>query len=168
MTEIRCKRKYWEGRSWLQIQLRLPVTCTTAHLYSRPKAYISRIYLALNRSTLNCLVLLWSMTVAWELFSFPFLTELGQTSTRESKIFWLCLPIRNILVKIIFTSQTYLSTEGVVHEPEKISEEISVGVLAELVQDKPVPQIAVAQHVLTAGQVGGREAPDLEDDEEPS
>ena len=26
----------------------------------------------------------------------------------------------------------------------------------------------MAQHVLTAGQVGGREAPDLEDDKEPS
>ena len=76
--------------------------------------------------------------------------------------------MRNILVKIIFTTQTDLSSEGVVHEPEQISEEISVGVLAELVEDEPVPQIAVAQHVLTAGQVGGREAPDLEDDKEPS
>ena len=75
--------------------------------------------------------------------------------------------MKNILArKYCFGRETDLSSEGAVHEPEEISEEVSVGVLAELVEDEPVPQVAVAQHVLTAGQVGTGEAPDLDQDEE--
>ena len=62
---------------------------------------------------------------------------------------------------------THLSSEGAVHEPEEISEEVAVGVLAELVQDEPVAEVAVAKDVLTAGHVGVSETSDLNDDEEP-
>ena len=43
-----------------------------------------------------------------------------------------------------------------------------VRVLAELVEDKPVPQVAMTQDRLDGGHVGGGEPSDLEDDEEPS
>ena len=60
-----------------------------------------------------------------------------------------------------------LSCEGTVHQLEQVSEEVAVGVLAELVQDEPVAEIAVTEDVLAGWHVRGGEAPDLDDDEEP-
>jgi len=81
----------------------------------------------------------------------PLLAQLGEAASGQSEVFGL-----------------RLSCEGAVHELEEISEEVAVGVLTELVQDEPVPEVAVAQHVLAGRHVRGGEASDLHDDEDPS
>ena len=50
--------------------------------------------------------------------------------------------------------------------PEKISEEVSVGVLAELVENKPVTKIAMSQNTATGGKVGVSETSDAEEEKD--
>ena len=44
---------------------------------------------------------------------------------------------------------------------EEISEEVGVGVLAELVEDKPVTKIAVVKDITTGGEISMGEPPGL-------
>ena len=47
----------------------------------------------------------------------------------------------------------HLGVEALLEGAEKISEEVGVGVLAQLVQHEPVPQVAVAEHLGWSFQV---------------
>ena len=98
----------------------------------------------------------------------PLLAQLGEAASGQSEVFGLRLKNKIISFAALDWQITDLSCEGAVHELEEISEEVAVGVLTELVEDKPVPEVAVAQHVLAGGHIWGGEASDLDDDEEPS
>jgi hypothetical protein len=50
--------------------------------------------------------------------------------------------------------------------PKKISEEISVGVLAELVENKPVTEIAVSKNTAAGGKIGMSETSGAEEDKD--
>ena len=49
---------------------------------------------------------------------------------------------------------------------EEVSEEVSVGVLAQLIQNKPVPQITVVKNTLARGDVSMCESSNLDDDQD--
>ena len=97
----------------------------------------------------------------------PLLAQLGEAASGQSEVFGLRLKNKIISFAAVDWQISDLSCEGAVHELEEISEEVAVGVLTELVQDEPVPEVAVAKHVLAGGHVRGGEASDLDDDEEP-
>ena len=65
-------------------------------------------------------------------------------------------------------NSTCLWCKWSIHEFQEVSEKVCVWVFAELVEDEPVPEVAVAEDWLDGGHVSAGEASDLEDDEEPS
>ena len=61
---------------------------------------------------------------------------------------------------------TYLWRKRSIHEFKEVSEKVCVWVFAELVEDEPVSEVAVAEDALDGGDVRLGEAADLDDDQE--
>ena len=64
-------------------------------------------------------------------------------------------------------NSTCLWCKWSIHEFQEVSEKVCVWVFAELVEDEPVPEVAVAEDALGGVHVRLGEASDLDDDQEP-
>ena len=82
---------------------------------------------------------------------------------------WICYKYRSVVVcMFILQSCSYLRNKTLFQVSEEISEEVSVGVLAELIENKPVTKIAVTKNTFAGVEVGVSKTSGFDDDQEVS